>query len=50
MSTAKKAQPRLHPGDSAPALTLLNASGKTVELPALWNSGPTVLTFLRHFG
>jgi peroxiredoxin len=41
---------RLRVGDAAPALTLPDAAGQRVELSSKWQSGPTLLTFLRHFG
>lgn len=37
-------------GDRAPQLTLTAADGTTVPLQSLWQDGPLVLTFLRHFG
>ena len=41
---------RLQPGDIAPDYTLKTSQGDTVSLRDLWAEGPTVLTFLRHFG
>ncbi len=41
---------RLTPGDRAPDLTLLDVKGETAILSDHWTDGPTVLTFLRHFG
>ncbi len=41
---------RLNIGDPAPDYTLLSSSGDTVYLNNVWQNGPTVLTFLRHFG
>lgn len=41
---------RLQPGDSAPAGVALDVNGQPVSLEALWPAGPTLLTFLRHFG
>jgi peroxiredoxin len=37
-------------GDRAPDLTLTAGDGTTVSLQSLWQSGPIILTFLRHFG
>lgn len=34
----------------APNLTLLDASGKEVELSSLWKTKPLLLSFTRHFG
>lgn len=41
---------RLKIGDDAPDYTLFDENGNEVSLSQLWSSGPTVLTFLRHFG
>ncbi len=41
---------RLQPGDPAPELTLLDEHGRMTALSSFWPGGPTVLTFLRHFG
>ncbi len=41
---------RLSIGDSAPDYTLKSSTGEDVSLSSLWAAGPTVLTFLRHFG
>ncbi len=46
MSGAK----RLRVGDPAPDFVLLGTDGQPVALSSLWPSGPTLLTFLRHFG
>jgi peroxiredoxin len=40
----------LKPGDAAPDATLLDVNGNPVSLADLWPQGPTLLTFLRHFG
>jgi hypothetical protein len=40
----------LHKGDLAPNGTVLDVKGQPVELSSLWRGGPTLLTFLRHFG
>jgi peroxiredoxin len=37
-------------GMSAPDFILTDKDGAAVSLANLWQSGPTVLTFLRHFG
>lgn len=42
--------PRLHIGDAAPDFVLVNQDGVAVALRDLWANGPTVLSFLRHFG
>lgn len=41
---------RLNPGDHAPDITLLDVHGQPVQLATYWSHGPTLLTFLRHFG
>ena len=42
---------RLNPNDLAPVAALLDMQGEMVELDeSVWANGPTVLTFLRHFG
>jgi peroxiredoxin len=41
---------RLKPGDHAPDITLLDVHSKPVQLANYWSNGPTLLTFLRHFG
>ena len=42
---------RLNPNDQAPAGQLLDIDSNEITLDdALWAQGPTVLTFLRHFG
>ncbi len=41
---------RLSLGEAAPAIRLMDAGGKPVSLAERWADGPTVLTFLRHFG
>jgi peroxiredoxin len=41
---------RLSIGDSAPDYALKSSTGHEVSLSQLWAEGPTVLTFLRHFG
>ncbi len=37
-------------GAAAPDATVLDIHGQPVSLAALWPDGPTLLTFLRHFG
>lgn len=41
---------QLKVGDAAPNGTGLSQTGEPVELENLWADGPTLLTFLRHFG
>ena len=41
---------RLQVGSAAPNLVLANVQNTTSSLADLWANGPTVLTFLRHFG
>lgn len=43
-------QERLSVGDLAPSASVIDIHGNSVELKDLWANGPTVLTFLRHFG
>jgi peroxiredoxin len=42
--------PELALGDAAPDLVLRDAEERSVLLSALWQRGPLVLIFLRHFG
>lgn len=42
--------PRLEIGDPAPDITVTDIHGTPVQLAAGWSDGPTLLTFLRHFG
>lgn len=37
-------------GDPAPDITVLDISGERVELRDYWRNGPTLVSFLRHFG
>jgi peroxiredoxin len=37
-------------GMSAPDFILTDKDGGAISLSNLWQSGPTALTFLRHFG
>ncbi len=41
---------RLNVGDRAPNATVLDIQGQPVELSQLWQTGPVMLNFLRHFG
>jgi len=41
---------RLAVGAAAPESVLLDARGQQVRLSNVWRHGPTLLTFLRHFG
>jgi peroxiredoxin len=41
---------RLKIGDTAPDATLLNKAGESITLSNLWQNGPTLLSFIRHFG
>ena len=41
---------QLKPGDPPPAIKLVDTGGNQAALEALWAGGPTLLTFLRHFG
>ena len=41
---------RLHIGMPAPNLVLANVQNQPINLAGLWANGPTLLTFLRHFG
>lgn len=37
-------------GDHAPNVAVLDVSGQPFELQQLWQTGPVMLSFLRHFG
>jgi len=37
-------------GEPAPNGTAVTQTGEPIELQSLWAEGPTLLTFLRHFG
>lgn len=37
-------------GDRAPNATVLDSRGQPFELAQLWQTGPVMLNFLRHFG
>lgn len=41
---------KLQVGDQAPNGTAVSRTGDLIELETLWGEGPTLLTFLRHFG
>lgn len=41
---------KLQIGDPAPEGLCLNVDGQEVALSQLWQNGPILLTFLRHFG
>jgi hypothetical protein len=41
---------RLQPGALAPDVTVLDAQGQPFALRRLWQAGPVLLSFLRHFG
>jgi hypothetical protein len=41
---------KLRPGDRAPEGVVVDVDGATVALSKQWAAGPTILTFLRHFG
>jgi peroxiredoxin len=41
---------RLQVGDRAPDSVVLDLDGNDVYLSQLWQDGPVLLTFLRHFG
>jgi hypothetical protein len=41
---------RLKVGDPAPEITVLDINNQPVKLADYWASGPTLLSFLRHFG
>ncbi len=42
---------RLQVGDPAPVITLADPQGREVTLDEqVWSQGPTLMSFLRHFG
>ncbi|MGB1287169.1 MAG: hypothetical protein ACPG7F_11590 [Aggregatilineales bacterium] len=41
---------RLNTGDTAPDAELFTADGEITHLSSLWDTRPTLLSFLRHFG
>lgn len=40
----------LQVGQSAPDVTVLDIHGQPIQLASLWQNGPVLLSFLRHFG
>jgi len=42
--------PRLKIGEKAPNITVSDIHGQPVQLASYWKDGPTLMTFLRHFG
>jgi hypothetical protein len=43
--------PRLQVGDKASVITLADPQGQVVTLDGqVWSQGPTLMSFLRHFG
>ncbi|MBK8023974.1 MAG: hypothetical protein IPK19_21710 [Chloroflexi bacterium] len=42
--------PRLNIGDPAPDIVVSDNHGAPVSLASLWSQGPTLVSFLRHFG
>jgi peroxiredoxin len=47
---AAAAADRLAAGQFAPDATVANITGAPVQLASLWENGPVLLAFLRHFG
>lgn len=41
---------QLQVGDTSPDAIVLDSEGTEIALSSLWSAGPTLLTFLRHFG
>jgi peroxiredoxin len=41
---------RLKIGDQAPNITVSDIHGQPVQLASFWQNGPTLVSFLRHFG
>ncbi len=41
---------RLKAGDPAPPISLEDIHGQPVEPAQYWAKGPTLMSFLRHFG
>ncbi len=41
---------RLEIGMTAPDIILTDVHNQSIHLNELWSYGPTLLTFLRHFG
>ena len=42
--------PRLQVGEAAPDIVVTDRTGAPVALADRWAQGPTLVTFLRHFG
>jgi peroxiredoxin len=42
--------PHLEIGDKAPDITVSDIHGEPVDIASFWKSGPTLISFLRHFG
>lgn len=40
----------LQPGQAAPESTVLDINGQPIQLSSVWQNGPVLLSFLRHFG
>jgi hypothetical protein len=41
---------KLKIGELAPDASVIDVNNEAVLLASLWSEGPTLLTFLRHFG
>jgi hypothetical protein len=41
---------KLKIGELAPDASVIVVNNEAVSLASLWSEGPTLLTFLRHFG
>jgi hypothetical protein len=48
--TEQLASSRLEVGVPAPDIVLTTVHNQSIHLNELWPNGPTLLTFLRHFG
>jgi peroxiredoxin len=42
--------PHLTIGTPAPAIELVDKQGQSIRLADYWAQGPTLLSFLRHYG
>jgi peroxiredoxin len=42
--------PHLTVGAAAPPIELVDKQGQTIRLADYWAQGPTLVSFLRHFG
>lgn len=49
-SQKPKNNPYFKSGEAAPDAILLDESGQKVNLATYWQTQPTLLIFLRHFG